>query len=190
VLDTVGLGDTGKKRTGNFSLGMKQRLGIAIALLHNPSLLVLDEPTNGLDPEGIIEMRTLLKNLNTEQGITILISSHLLSEIERMVTHAGIIHQGQLLFQGTLDQLKEQQSKTVNTVFHTSDQEMAGDIIRNAGILPISQDDVHIVIPTADKEIIARLVREICRHSIDVYEVTTSSNDLESIFINLTKTRS
>jgi len=105
VLQLTGLADTGKKKAGRFSLGMKQRLGIAVALLNDPSLLILDEPTNGLDPEGIIEMRELFRTLNS-QGVTILLSSHLLAEMEKLITHAGIIHKGQLLFQGTLEELR------------------------------------------------------------------------------------
>jgi ABC-type multidrug transport system ATPase subunit len=103
----VGRGD---KKAGNFSLGMKQRLGLAVALLNNPSLLILDEPTNGLDPNGIIEMRDLLLELNHKQGITILISSHLLSEIEKLVTHVGIIDKGHILFEGSLDELINRQT--------------------------------------------------------------------------------
>jgi ABC-type multidrug transport system ATPase subunit len=106
VLQLTGLGDTGNKKAGRFSLGMKQRLGIAIALLSDPVLLILDEPTNGLDPEGIIEMRELFRLLNG-QGVTILLSSHLLAEMEKLITHAGIIHKGQLLFQGELAELRE-----------------------------------------------------------------------------------
>jgi len=105
VLQLTGLGGTGNKKAGRLSLGMKQRLGIAIALLNDPLLLILDEPTNGLDPEGIIEMRQLFRQLN-DQGVTILISSHLLGEMEKLITHAGIIHKGELLFQGTLDELR------------------------------------------------------------------------------------
>src|SRR5262245_35719494 len=102
VLELVDLAGTGSKRAERFSLGMKQRLGIAVALLHEPSLLVLDEPTNGLDPHGILEMRRLLASLNREQGVTILVSSHILSEIERLVTHVGVIHRGTMRFEGTL----------------------------------------------------------------------------------------
>src|SRR5688572_9889755 len=105
VLELVGLGNTGKKRAGQFSLGMKQRLSIAIALLNSPSLLILDEPTNGLDPNGMIEIRELLRSLNRDRGITILISSHLLSEIDRLVSHIGIINKGRMMFQGTLEEL-------------------------------------------------------------------------------------
>jgi ABC-2 type transport system ATP-binding protein len=106
VLQLTGLSDTGKKKAGRFSLGMKQRLGIAIALVNDPALLILDEPTNGLDPEGIIEMRELFRQLQG-RGVTILISSHLLSEMEKLITHTGIIHKGRLLFQGTLEELRQ-----------------------------------------------------------------------------------
>ena len=107
VLEQVGLTETGSKRAGQFSLGMKQRLAIAVALLHEPSLLILDEPTNGLDPHGIIEVRKLLRRLNQELGITILVSSHLLGEIEKLVTHLGIIHRGRMVFEGTLAELAD-----------------------------------------------------------------------------------
>ncbi|WP_214630316.1 ATP-binding cassette domain-containing protein [Paenibacillus agaridevorans] len=105
MLKQVGLHETGKKKAKNFSLGMKQRLGLAIALLGDPEFLILDEPTNGLDPMGVIEMRELLKTLNRELGITILISSHILSELHLMASHYGIIHRGQLLEQLTAEEL-------------------------------------------------------------------------------------
>ncbi|WP_449620073.1 ABC transporter ATP-binding protein [Robertmurraya sp. Marseille-Q9965] len=107
TLELVGLQDTGKKKARNFSLGMKQRLGIAIALLGDPEFLILDEPINGLDPMGVVEVRELLKRLNQEYGITILISSHILSELHLLATHYGIIHKGQLLEQLTLDELNK-----------------------------------------------------------------------------------
>ena len=118
VLALTGLADTGRKRAGQFSLGMKQRLAIAIALLNDPALLILDEPTNGLDPEGIIAMRELFKNLNRERKVTILISSHLLGEMEKLITHAGIIHKGRLLFQGSLEELRKgHEGKDLETIF-------------------------------------------------------------------------
>lgn len=105
MLKQVGLQGTGNKKAKNFSLGMKQRLGLAIALLGDPEFIILDEPTNGLDPMGVIEMRELLKTLNRELGITIMISSHILSELHLMASHYGIIHQGQLLEQLTAEEL-------------------------------------------------------------------------------------
>ena len=101
TLALVGLQDTGDKKAKNFSLGMKQRLGIAISLLGDSELLILDEPTNGLDPMGIVELRELIKKLNREKGLTILISSHFLSELNQMATRYGIIHTGKLLEQIT-----------------------------------------------------------------------------------------
>src|SRR3954471_2091963 len=101
----VGLTGTGKKTVRTFSLGMKQKLAIALALLPRPELLILDEPSNGLDPAGILELRHLVKRLNKSYGMTIIISSHLLSEVEKVVSHVGIISSGKLVFQGTLQEL-------------------------------------------------------------------------------------
>jgi lantibiotic transport system ATP-binding protein len=187
VLEIVGIAGTGNKRVANFSLGMKQRLSIAIALLPNPSLLILDEPTNGLDPNGIIEIRELLKTLNRERGTTIVISSHLLSEIERLVTHLGIIHKGALLFQGTLAELREKQTLGSVIAFHTSNPEKTMAILLSNGLTPTSTQG-HIAIPLVEKEIIAGLNRQFMEAGIEVYQIGTVKHDLESIFIDLVKT--
>jgi ABC-2 type transport system ATP-binding protein len=107
TLELVGLKDTGKKKAKNFSLGMKQRLGLAIALLSDPEFLILDEPTNGLDPMGIVELRELIKKLNREKGLTVLISSHILSELHQLATSFGIIHKGKLVEELTAKELDE-----------------------------------------------------------------------------------
>ncbi|RZK46422.1 MAG: ATP-binding cassette domain-containing protein, partial [Pedobacter sp.] len=118
VLEIVGLENTGNKKVKQFSLGMKQRLSVALALLPSPELLILDEPANGLDPTGIIELRELVKKLNKEAGMTIIMSSHQLTEIEKMVSYVGIISKGEMIFQGTLKELndlqKNQNRLTIN----------------------------------------------------------------------------
>ena len=113
LLHLVGLGDTGKKKAKNFSLGMRQRLGIAIALSGNPDFLVLDEPTNGLDPQGIIEMRELILKLNREHGITVLISSHILDELSRLATHYGFIDDGHMVKEMSAQELETRCRKCV-----------------------------------------------------------------------------
>jgi lantibiotic transport system ATP-binding protein len=184
VLKLVGLENTGTKKARKFSLGMKQRLSIAMALLHNPSLLILDEPTNGLDPYGILEIRELLKKLNREEGITIVISSHLLSEIEKLVTHLGIINHGKLLFQGTLDELTNLQKKSSFIAIDTSDNEKAMAFLDTMGINSESRDG-KICIDILSKEKMAGINRQLLAAGIDVSEITISKNDLEALFMNL-----
>ena len=113
LLELVGLGDTGKKKARSFSLGMKQRLGIAIALCGNPDFIILDEPTNGLDPQGIIDMRELILKLSSEKGITFLISSHILDELSRVATHYGFIDKGHIVREMSADELRAQCRKAV-----------------------------------------------------------------------------
>lgn len=107
ILEFVGLAQTGSKPVGKFSLGMRQRLGIAIAMLNDPELMILDEPVNGLDPEGMKEVRSMIQKLNRERGITVLISSHLLEELSKLVTRYGIINNGQLLEEISADDLEK-----------------------------------------------------------------------------------
>ncbi len=186
VLEIVGLANTGKKRAGKFSLGMKQRLSIAIALLHNPKLLILDEPTNGLDPNGIIEIRELLKKLNADLGTTVVISSHLLAEIEKMVTHVGIIHKGSVLFQGTLNDLhlKQSQSSVIN--FSTDNTDKTKQIITANGLIPLHSNGM-VTIPITDNQTIAKINAELVNSGVQVYGIATVKNDLESIFMDLVK---
>ncbi|NVO02769.1 MAG: ABC transporter ATP-binding protein [Bacteroidetes bacterium] len=186
VLEIVGLSETGKKKAGKFSLGMKQRLSIATTLLHSPKLIILDEPTNGLDPNGIIEIRELLKKLNTEQNITIVISSHLLAEIEKIVTHIGVINYGKILFQGTLEELHLKQSQTSFISFETSDKEKTIEVMKSNNLTPTISNE-QILIPSIDKKLIAKINSQLVVQNIDVYQINTINNDLESIFIDLTK---
>ena len=184
VLELVGLANTGKKKAGEFSLGMKQRLSIAIALLNSPSLLILDEPTNGLDPNGMIEIRELLRTLNREHGITILISSHLLAEIDRLVSHIGIINRGSMMFQGTLDELKAKQQQSVSVVFETSDSSRTREVLISMKLEPACENG-RCTLPALPKEKIADINRQLVMKGIDVYEVSVVKNDLERIFMDM-----
>jgi ABC-2 type transport system ATP-binding protein len=129
TLNLVGLQNTGKKKAKNFSLGMKQRLGLGIALLGDPEFLILDEPINGLDPMGVVEVRELLKKLNREYGITILISSHILSELHLLATHYGIIHEGELLEQLSAKELNEKCQQYLH--IKVDDRNKAATVIEN-----------------------------------------------------------
>ncbi|MEI2673381.1 MAG: ATP-binding cassette domain-containing protein [Chitinophagaceae bacterium] len=186
VLKIVGLENTGKKSTGKFSLGMKQRLSIAIALMHEPELLILDEPTNGLDPNGIIEMRELLKQLNKDLGMTILVSSHLLAEIEKMVTHVGIINKGKLIFQGTMGELHEAQHQQSFMCFETGNVEKSKEVLKTNGI-QFQQEGSQLHMPVLERELIASINKQLVEQDIKVYQISIVKNDLESIFIDLVK---
>lgn len=186
VLETVGLANTGRKKAGQFSLGMKQRLSIAVALLHDPPLLILDEPTNGLDPNGIIEIRELLIRLNREQQKTILISSHLLGEIEKMVTHLGIIHKGQLLFQGSIRELHDKQEQSAVILLETNNDVLAKDWLKQNGYAA-RRENGQIILNGPGKQAIAAINRGLVGMGIDIYQIAASRNDLESIFIDLVK---
>ncbi|WP_224365590.1 ABC transporter ATP-binding protein [Hyalangium versicolor] len=188
VLTLVGLADTGGKSTRQFSLGMKQRLGIAIALLHSPDLLILDEPTNGLDPNGIIEMRELLKQLNREHGITIVISSHLLAEIERLVTDVGIISRGTMRFQGSMSELRRQRPRGLAVTLRTSDDAKALRILTDQG-LSASAEEGRVLMPHASDGEIAAVNRCLLSHGLDVYELHVARTDLEAIFMDLIEAR-
>jgi ABC-type multidrug transport system ATPase subunit len=183
-LELVGLASTGKKKAGQFSLGMKQRLSLAIALLHKPELLILDEPTNGLDPNGIIEMRTLLKRLNQEQKITILVSSHLLAEIEKLVTHVGIIHRGTLRFQGTLTELNAQKQQGEPVTFETDNVNESMQIIQANGFAG-GVEDGKIIVTGLSKTETAFLNAEMVRNNINVYRIAGATGDLEKIFMDV-----
>jgi ABC-2 type transport system ATP-binding protein len=184
VLQLVKLQQAANKKVKAYSLGMKQRLAIAIALLHDPEVLILDEPTNGLDPNGIIETRELIKELNREQGKTILVSSHLLGEVEKMATHVGIIHKGKLLFQGPLQELQQLKSKQSAIEVEVSDTLKAQQVLGN---FPIRQvNGTKVMVNFESKERTAQMNTLLVQEGIAVYHLAVTQNDLENLFIQIT----
>ncbi|MFF5384204.1 ATP-binding cassette domain-containing protein [Pedobacter suwonensis] len=183
VLAMVGLSAVGAKKAGQFSLGMKQRLAFAMALLHEPSLLILDEPTNGLDPNGMIEVREFLINLNRQFGTSMLISSHLLAEMEKLVTHVGIIHKGKLLFQDTLKALQLMHAAKSGFFLSTDAPQRTFSILSASRIqLRLVEDGVLLSVSQEDiPKIISRLVDA----KISVYQCYRLPNDLETIFLEV-----
>ncbi len=185
VLDMVRLRDAANKKAKAYSLGMKQRLSIAIALLHDPELLILDEPTNGLDPSGIIETRELIKTLNREHGKTIIVSSHLLAEVEKMATHVGIINKGKLLFQGTLQELQQLKSQQSSIEVEVSDAAKAKQVLN--GHWPITAvNGTKLVLDFESREKAALLNRTLVQQGVEVYQLSLLQNDLENLFIQIT----
>ena len=184
VLALVDLTATGSKRADRFSLGMKQRLAIAIALLHDPPLLILDEPANGLDPHGILDMRALLTRLNRERGVTILISSHLLVEIERVATHVGVINRGTLTFQGTLAALLARRSASSVTRLDTSDNARAAALAAGLG-WRARIDGERVILPALARDEAGRLTALLASSGILLYEIASVRQDLEGVFLDL-----
>ncbi|MBJ8027850.1 ABC transporter ATP-binding protein [Bacillus cereus group sp. N21] len=184
VLQIVGLQHAAKQKVKEYSLGMKQRLGIAIALLGDPQLLILDEPTNGLDPEGIHEIRTLIKQLAKERGITILISSHLLSEIDQMATYVGIIAKGKLIFQDKIETLRRHAQHSISLMTDKSDA--AWKIILAKGI-PSMQEEQRIILSNVSNETVGEIVKTLVTHKISVFRIEENKKSLEEIFLQLIK---
>ncbi|MEI4621142.1 ABC transporter ATP-binding protein [Bacillus cereus] len=184
VLQIVGLQHAAKQKVKEYSLGMKQRLGIAIALLGDPQLLILDEPTNGLDPEGIHEIRMLIKQLAKERGITILISSHLLSEIDQMATYVGIIAKGKLIFQDKIGRLRQHAHCSITLM--TDKPDSAWKLILSKGI-PSIQEEKQIILSNVSNETISNIVKILVTHNISVFRIEENKKSLEEIFLQLIK---
>ena len=170
-----------EKKVKNYSLGMKQRLGIAMALARFPKLLILDEPTNGLDPAGIEEMRELIKTLPKQYGMTVMISSHILSEIDQMATVVGIINQGCLIFQERMSVLDMQREPQI--VLGTSDNNRTYQLLKKTN--PQRTAD-GLQIGALSDEQIGAVVQCLCSNGISVYRVEEHRESLEDIFLNLT----
>ncbi|WP_432543663.1 ABC transporter ATP-binding protein [Kineococcus sp. SYSU DK002] len=180
---TVRLQDQLDKKVRDYSLGMKQRLGIAMALARRPRLLVLDEPTNGLDPAGIEEIRELLRAL-ADDGVTVMVSSHLLGEIDRTANVLGIIDGGRLIFQGTREELLTRTTPDVLVDTFDPDRALALSRTRQANRASRVGDSVRV--PGLDPDGTARLVRELVGAGVGVHGVRRREQSLEDVFIDLT----
>lgn len=184
MLKLVQLTNAAHKKAGQYSLGMKQRLGIALALLSDPKLLILDEPTNGLDPNGIIEVRELMIRLVQEQGKTVFISSHLLAEIEKMATHVGIINQGELLFQGSVKDLENiSQPQVQIEADNTVD---AANLLKRHDFVVNNINHERLYIPFTSKQQIGEINSLLVQNGITVFGINKQHKDLEKLFLDIT----
>jgi lantibiotic transport system ATP-binding protein len=185
MLALVHLKDAANKKAGKYSLGMKQRLGIALALLPDPKLLILDEPTNGLDPNGIIEVRELLIRLVTKHNKTVFVSSHLLTEVERMATHVGIIDKGELLFQGSVRDLEGiSQPRVQVEVNNTVD---AANLLKKQGFTVTDITEDNLSIPFTSKAQVSEINALLNRNNYQVYSIHKVHKDLEKLFLDITQ---
>ncbi len=181
ILTLVGLADTGKKKAKHFSLGMRQRLGIAVALVGDPDFLVLDEPANGLDPQGIVEMRELILKLNRERDITFLISSHILEELSKLATHYGFIDSGTIVREMTATELEAACRKCVR--MEVSDTKILATVLEGMGMAY----EIHS--PTTadvfDRVEVTKLTLALAREDCEILSMTERDEGLEGFYINL-----
>ena len=183
VLEVVRLEGQRNKKAAHYSLGMKQRLGLAAALLGFPRLLILDEPTNGLDPAGIQEMRELICSLPARFGMTVLVSSHLLSEIDQMADHVGIIREGRLVFQDTLSALHARSCPRL--ALRTTDNAGAARLLGENRV-PCTLEDGWLTLPLLSDADAASLSRFLASHRVDLLRMEERQKSLEDLFLELT----
>lgn len=183
VLQIVRLDGQRGKRVAHYSLGMKQRLGLAAALLGYPKLLILDEPTNGLDPAGIQEMRELICDLPGRFGMTVVVSSHLLSEIDQMADHIAIIREGELVFQDTLEALHGRSRH--HLALRTTNNALARKLLTDKSV-PCQEEGDYLILPILSDEIAAQLTRFLAESRLGVVRLEERQKSLEDIFLELT----
>lgn len=185
VLKIVGLSYAADQLVRTYSTGMRQRLGIALALLPDPDLLILDEPTNGLDPQGIAEVRRLLQRLHREEGKTVLISSHILSEIEQLCTHVGILYRGKLRFQGTLRELRKEGGGPRQVLIETSDGDQAVEILVRAGYEIDRPGTDQVLLAVEGRKAVPAIVDLLRSSGVELYQVILQEDRLEDYFLRL-----
>ena len=183
VLQIVRLDGQRGKKLAHYSLGMKQRLGLAAALLGYPKLLILDEPTNGLDPAGIQEMRELICSLPERFGMTVVVSSHLLSEIDQMADHVAIIREGELVFQDTLEALHGRSRH--HLALRTTNNAVARAVLQERSV-PCQEEEGYLILPILSDELVAQLTRLLAERHLGVIRLEERQKSLEDIFLELT----
>lgn len=184
VLEKTGILNDAHRNAAQYSTGMKQRLALAVAILGEPDLLILDEPMNGMDPSGMIEIREFLLQLNHEHGTTILLSSHILSEIEKLASHIGIIDRGVLKFQGSTAVLQQKVMGQRTLSVSTNDDMAAIDLLRSKGIIVLAEGR-GLKVRASGNEETAQIIRILVEGGLEVYEVMNEIGDLEDLFINV-----
>lgn len=180
LIQQVGLHDVENKIVQNFSLGMKQRLGIAIALVGDPELIILDEPINGLDPQGIVEMREIIGNMSKEKGMTVIVSSHILAELAIVADSFGIIHEGKLLDEFTVQQLNERCSKY--TRIQVSDAQKASEVLKKMHIEKFDAQD-NIIKVFSEIEDTSEVIQALVYDHVKVYELCVVPSSLEEYYL-------
>ena len=182
VLNEVDLWDKRNQKVGGFSQGMKQRLGIAQTLIHDPSLIILDEPSNGLDPQGQADMRSLILKINKEMGITVIISSHILSEIEKISNRMVVINNGQKIVEGNVEELM--QNELLKVSFKSSDLKLIGSFLTNKKIQYENKNDC--IIAQINQENIPLILKQMVESNISISEAK-QMRTLEELFLGLIK---
>lgn len=183
TLEIVGLLDRANDKVKTFSQGMRQRLGIAQALLPNPRLVILDEPTNGLDPQGMKDVRELILHLARDQKITVFLSSHLLHEVEQICTRVGIINRGKLAAEGSVKDLLNTKSGT--TTFRVSDVKLAAEIIRQHKGVEVLSTESDMVTIRAEDDAVSQINRLLVMGNVDVSSIIPQNGSLEELFLDL-----
>ncbi|MBK7897147.1 MAG: ABC transporter ATP-binding protein [Anaerolineaceae bacterium] len=181
ILELVGLTNAAERKVQGFSTGMKQRLGLGAALLHRPALIILDEPTNGLDPAGMREVRTLIRQL-ADDGITVFLSSHLLHEVEQVCDRIAVIRQGKIVAQGAVDELLNQSGQSVRLKVRNPAQ--AGELLAQLPAADVVTNGAYVQVSGVESE---TAVAHLTQNGVIPSEVTVQKSDLESLFLELTK---
>jgi ABC-2 type transport system ATP-binding protein len=184
VLDIVNMQSAADRRVHHYSTGMLQRLGLATALLNHPTLLILDEPTNGLDPAGILEMRRLLRGLPEAFGVTVFLSTHLLNEVEQIATQIGIINKGKLIFQGGREHLQNELGGSA--ILQVDNPARARHILTGMGWQVSQNNDQTLSIVSQNAQALAKANAQLVAQGIEVYHLSQEKRSLEEIFLSLT----